>query len=93
MTFVTACGAERVKKNCSIYDTESVVHDFQVCSSESRVLIEKLFSFYAILCLHGAFRNITRRIRACSHRAVSTSAATARFSPLCVNDAIHFCVY
>ena len=36
----------------------SVIHNFQTCSSE----IVKFFSFYAILGLHGAFRNRTLRI-------------------------------
>ena len=38
--------------SCSIYDTESVMCDFRARSSESRILMEKLFSFfYAILGL------------------------------------------
>ena len=31
-------------------------------------------------------------VRACSHGAFLAAAATARFSPPCVNDAIHFCL-
>ena len=37
---------------------KSVIHDFRERSCE----IAKLFSFYLILGLHGAFRNVTPRI-------------------------------
>ena len=41
---------------------ESVICDFRARSSESRILVGKLFSFYDILGLHSAFRNVTPHI-------------------------------
>ena len=41
---------------------DSVIRDFQVRSDESRRSMEILLSFYAILCLHDAFRDITLHI-------------------------------
>ena len=38
------------------------IHDFRARSSESRCCMGILFSFYMILGLHGAFRNVTLRI-------------------------------
>ena len=37
----------------------SVIHDFRARSSGSQLSMGMSFSFYAILGLHGAFRNIT----------------------------------
>ena len=41
---------------------ESAIRDFQASSSESRILMEKLFSFYVILGLHGPLRDVIQSI-------------------------------
>ena len=50
----------------AIYDEESVIRDVRAHSSESRILMEKLFFFFSfflvILGLHDTFRNVTPRI-------------------------------
>ena len=51
-----------IKKNCSIYDVESVVHDLWACLSENQCKTKELFSSYAILCLRDTFRNSTPRM-------------------------------
>ena len=56
MTLQTSCGAERVKKIVQFTTRNQLYAIF------GRALMEKLFSFYAIHGLHGAFRNVTQRI-------------------------------
>ena len=48
-----------IKKIVRFMTWESVIHAFQERSSESRIRMEKLCSFYTVLGLHGAFRNVT----------------------------------
>ena len=47
------------KKIVRFCDAESVIRDFQALSSESQRSVGILFSFYVVLGLHDAFRNIT----------------------------------
>ena len=54
--------AYRIDEYCSIYDEESVICNFRGRSSKSCVLMEKLFSFYAIHGLHSAFRDVAPRM-------------------------------
>ena len=61
-------------KICSVYDADSVTHNFQESPSNNCSIYEAEISYsqflgllkrnflYAILGLHGAFRNVTSRI-------------------------------
>ena len=51
-----------IKKIVRFMTCNSVIHDFRARSSESRLSMRILFSFYAILGLQGTLRNVTPRI-------------------------------
>ena len=59
----------------------SVIRDFRACSSESHILMEKLFSIYTILGLHDALRDVTPRI--------SEKALYMLYSGVTVCDGLH----
>ena len=51
-----------IEKIVRITMRNSAICDFRMCLSKSQCSMGILFSFYAILSLHSAFRNVTPRI-------------------------------
>ena len=51
-----------IKKIVRFTTRKSIICDFRAHSSKNHIHMEKLFSFYAILGLHGTFWNATLRI-------------------------------
>ena len=61
---------------------KSVIHDFWACSSE----IVKLLSFYAILSLHCAFRNVSPRI---TERGLHMLKLKSNFNTIIYKNIMH----